>query len=282
MTILAARQLNTQRDLVAQANLFTYSQEDLGSMVLKIFPSIQSGLKSFINFFDVSGSKAGQSLTGSQQTFLRDIAGKNYGDIYTIGIPVPAGLSVPYLDYISVLEEAADFACTDVPMMMNEYTTYLAGLISTQHAMLESHNLNVQYVKKERDREELTEQMAACLNGGTSATRPMKAVVKRNKDWEHVIARAEAVSMRLNKIDRNELNKKIKEATELLDLLGKRVMSGELSEVSPEVVMHLSDGAFQLGKNLEFFAVVYYRACVLSETIVADINYLGECFNNRD
>jgi hypothetical protein len=171
MTILAARQLNTQRDLVAQASLFTYSQEDLGNMVLKIFPSIQSGLRTFVNFFDVSSSKAGTSLTGSQQKFLRLIGERNYGDIYSITVPVPQGLNAPYLDYITLLEKAADFACVDVPAMLNEYTSYLAGLISTQHAMLESRNLNVQYVKKERDREELTEKMAALLNGGTVARR---------------------------------------------------------------------------------------------------------------
>jgi hypothetical protein len=282
MTILSARQLNTQRDLVAQANLYTYSQEDLGNMVTRIFPSIQSGLRAFTNFFDVSGSKAGQSLSGSQHTFLRLMAEKSYGDILTIGMPVPQGLNAPYLTYIGVLEKAADFCCTDVPAMMTEYTAYLSALVSTHHAMLESTNLNVQYVQKEKERDDLTDQMAACLNGGTVSTRPIKEMVKRNKDWELVIARADALSMRLNKVDRSELNKKIKEATDLLELLGNRVGAGELAEVSPEVIMHLSEGAFQLGKNLEFFSVVYYRACVLNETIAADIKHLDDCFNKRD
>jgi hypothetical protein len=282
MSILKARQLNTQRELVAQSNIYTYSQEDLTGMMFKIFPSIQSGVRAFINFFDVTSQKPASSLSGLEQKFLNDVKGKAYGDIYTIGIPVPQGLNAPYLHYLDVLDKAVDFASQDVPEILNEYTTYLAGLVSTQHAMLESMNLNVKYVKQEKEREQVTELMAACLNGGTTATRPIKDLVKRNNDWEKVIARTDAISMRLNQIDRGVLNKKIKEAYDLLELLGKRVSSGEMAEVSPEVIMHLSEGAYQLGKNLEFFSVVYYRVSVLNATIVADIKHLDECFKKED
>lgn len=281
MTILSARQLGVQRDLVAQASIYTYSQEDLSGMMTKIFPSIKSGLKTFINFFDTTGPSAGTSLSGTQQTFLRDLHGRSYGDILTISMPVPMGLNAPYLAYLDVLDIAAEFACQEVPEILNEYTTYLAGLVSTRHAMLESMNLNVKYVKQEKAREQLTEQMAACLNGGTVANRPIKDMIKRNVDWEKVIARTDALSMQMNKIDRGVLNSKIKEAYELLELLNKRVIDAEMTEVTPEVVMHLSEGAYQLGKNLEFFSVVYYRASVLNATVAEDIRHLSDCFNNK-
>lgn len=282
MSILSARQLRTQRDLVANSPILTYSQEDLGGLFQNIFPSIKAGLKTFVNFFDTSTSSAGKSLTGSQHDFLRELQGKRYGDILTITIPVPMGLQAPYLDYLSVLEATAEFVTQQVPEILNEYSTYVAGLVSTNHAMLESVNLNVRYVKQEKTREELTEQMAAMLNGGNISNRPMKEMVKRNTDWEKVIARADALSMQLNKIDRTALNQKVKDTYDLLDLLHKRVINGELDQVTPEVVMHLSEGAFQLGKNLEFFSVVYYRASVLNETIKTDIAHLVDCFNPVD
>jgi hypothetical protein len=282
MTILSARQLGVQRDLVKQAGILTYSQEDLSGMMTKILPSIKVGLKALVNYFDTTTSTAGTSLTGAQHTFLRDLQGRSYGDILTISMPVPMGLNAPYLDYLDVLEKAANFTCQEVPEILGEYSTYLAGLVSTNHAMLESMNLNVKYVRQEKDRELYTDRMAAMLNGGVIATRPIKEMIKRNADWEKVISRTDALSMRLNQVDRTALNKKIKDAYDLLELLNKRVVGGEMNQVTPEVVMHLSEGAYQLGKNFEFFSVVYYRASVLNATIAEDIRHLSDCFKNKD
>lgn len=247
---------------------------DLGSMLQKVFPTIQAGVHEFVNFFNTTESGV-QSLNQHQVTFLSALKGHSYGNLMSVSLAVPEGLAVSYVDYLDALAPAVDMAM-QIPALLTEYSSYVASLISTNSAMLESTSLELKYARDEQARQRLLDQIAACFKqGDMTALLPLSKVIRRSADWTEVVARADKLALILNNVDRNALNKQIQETTGLLDLLAKRVVSGEMKEASPEVLLHLSNGAYQIGKSLEFFSVVYYRVKVLNVVLTSNMQKLS-------
>jgi hypothetical protein len=82
------------------------------------------------------------------------------------------------------------------------------------------------------------------------------------------------MSKEINKIERSHLNKKVDECVEMLDRISNRIHEGHFDKVSPAILIDLSDGAFQVASELEFYSIVYYRVLGLSESISRTIKHI--------
>lgn len=257
------KQLIHQREVVA---LEAFAISDVAGLLKRVFPSVTEGITSFVGRF--SPNEPGVSLTSDQSFLLRELPKHNYLDVADLTAYKPAGLAVPLIDYVEALKPAAERAAETFHKYLPGYTMILSRLINDESFQLASSDLTRDFANLEKEREKLYKNIGDCFKkGDTGTTTTYEKLVKRNGDWKEVIAFTEHMTNTMNKVDRKLLNKKIEETVELLSVLAAKIERGELQKVSPQVVKALSEGAYQLGAELEFFSVVYYRLMELTGTM---------------
>jgi hypothetical protein len=274
--------LKHQRDLVA---LEAFSVPDLSGLVRKVFPTIEGSLKGFRNFFT---SQPAVGMTSKQSEFVKTIEKQRYTNIMSLTAYVPEGLKVTYLEYARALFPAADHAAGSVKLL-DDYALFLSLLVSDKLAIHDTTSRNKVFVELATKREQLLKDMGACFEKGSTRTdRKIEDVVQRNADWPEVFKHVGDISTVMNKIERKHLNKKIEECTELLERIGQKIERGEFDKVSPEVILDLSDGAYQVASELEFYAAMYYRTQALATAVdrtvahVKKVTSANPSVNNAD
>jgi hypothetical protein len=250
-----------QRNLVAME---AFISTDLAGLVRRVFPSIERDMGSFKGMFR-TGPAVG--LNGAQRDFLKSVEKKTFPSLMPLTAYVPEGLKSSYLEYSQVLFPTVLHA-VQVDKLINDYTTFLSVMISNRTATFETLSHKKFYADLSAGRERLNKDILSCFNPQSTRTDvKVENVVGRNADWEAVLKTSEEMANLINKVDRTKLNTKVAECVELLERLGKQINDGHFDKVSPEVVLDLSDGAYQVASELEFYAATYYRVISLCEAI---------------
>lgn len=238
---------------------------DLAAMVKRAFPQILDDFKGLIGF--ASPVEAAIQLTPEARSFVNNVARKHsYVDIAPMSAWVPEGLSGTYIDYIPSLQGQVAHAERVVNETLGPYCGFLAKVLTNYDDQLSTQA--VSYTGLNKVREGLEAGNAKHYRkGSTQVQVSLGDVVKRNSDWETVLHNADELSQRMNKVDRKALNKKLTEATDLLDRLIKQIKAGKLDHLTPEVVTTLSNGAYQVAKEVEFYSIVYYRVMAFTDAV---------------
>lgn len=207
------------------------------------------------------------AYTKDQHEFLRLVQQRKFLDLAALGMTVPEGMSATYLQYLSALYPITAY-CMEVHGRLTEFSTQLALLISNKDQLLSSRDETVFFKKMEQSRQELVKEVARCFQNGSHRTDVRyDDVVDRNSDWPLVFRELAKVTDTANKIDRKVLAKTTKQTVELLDKLIEMVERGSMEEGNAEVVAGLSEGAYQMGSELELVAVTIFKVLAITEAI---------------
>ena len=74
------------------------------------------------------------------------------------------------------------------------------------------------------------------------------------------------------------MGKKLDEAVILTTKLIDKINRGQMKGVSPEVVKNLSEGVYEVAKEMEFFSATYYRVMSLNESLNRTVTHFKEVF----
>ena len=248
--------LRHYRDVVA-LETFSVQALDVTTMLKRMMPDIRTHFSNFVARFSATDKPI--PLTRDQRMFIQLLEKHNYADLAPLGVTVPEGLSVDYLAFAHILKQASDHA-VKVQQLLATYTTYLAMLVTNEFQRFETKNSVQVYQGMATEGEQILKEMGACFKPGSHETKASYGdVIARNKDWELVFGEADSLSKQMNSVDRTALNKKVKEAAELMDKVIQMLKDGKMESSAHEVAQELSEGAYQIAQELEYFSVVYYR-----------------------
>lgn len=248
-------QLRDQRDQIA---LEAFATADVRTLLTDTFPAMVRGLIGYTDQF-VPETEA-IVLTPDQNNFIKEISKHRFLEISALAAFVPEGLNTTYYHYSSQLLLATIHASRILTGSTTAYSTFLAMLITNVEQKFSTKSFDIVYHKLAQDREELNEALGACFaKGSTRSERTLADVIDRNADWTHVFHNGENITKLINSVDRKALNKKIIECKGLLEVLMKKIERNEFEGISPQVLKNLSDGAYQVASELEFYAAVYYK-----------------------
>lgn len=252
-------QLKRTRQLVA---LEAYAVTDLSGLASRIVPSVLSGLSAFKGMFTQTPAVG---LAG-EKNFLSAIAKRTYPTLMPLTAFVPEGLKTTYLDYAIPLTVSATHArgCVSV---IDEFAVFLSMLVSNKEAVLETSSRKRYFAELMLQREKVNKDVQACFGTGTRTDSKVEEVIRRNGDWKTVFDMATDLSRQINLIERSHLNKKVDECVDLIERIQRQITEGHFEKVSPEVLLDLSDGAFQVASELEFYSVTYYRVQAFEQAI---------------
>lgn len=267
--------LKQQRDVVA---LEAYGSSDLVGLVRRIFPSIQNAMSAFKDTFTPAPAVA---ITGDQKSFLRDtIAKRNYNTLEPLSAYVPEGLKVSYMEYATALFPAVEHAQMSM-QVINDFSVFLSMLVSNKMAVLETASKKRFYTSLAATRADLVKDVAKCFNNTTKTDVKVEDVVKRNSEWATTFDAVEGLSRGINHVERSVLQKKVEECTDLLQRIARLVEEGHFDKVSPEVIMDLSDGAYQVASELEFYSVMYYRVQAFTQAVSRTMKHVEKSTNQK-
>jgi hypothetical protein len=240
-----------------------------------LIPSLQKNFQGFIHGF--SKSEPAVQLKGNEKDFIKLLDGRVYLNLIPLLTYVPEGLAVPYLEYLLVLKDAVQH-CHDVTLKcLNDYSVYLAQIITNRELKITTMPQDAMYAKMEKARTELVTRMAKCFKAGSSkAESTYGEVVARNAEWVDVFGVLDAVDHSINTIRRDDLHKKAEECNNQLNVIIKQIRNHEFEGAGPEVVNNLSNGAYQSGSELEFFATTYFRVMTLNQAIADTMKKVSE------
>ena len=265
--------LKRARDMVA---LEAHLVPDLSGLVQRVFPSILDGIASFKGFFT---PEPAMSITPDQKGFLKHLDGRSYSTLMSVGAFVPEGMKSTYLEYAAVLHPAVMHA-QNATKVIDDFSTFLAMIVTNKDALHETSTKKKFYAELQEDRHKLAKNIQSCFDKSTKTDVRVEDVVKRNADWENVFKISDELTKEVNKIERTHLNKKVEECTEMLDRIGKQIHAGHFEKVSPAVILDLSDGAYQVASELEFYSIVYYRVLAFSQAVTRTVRHIEKVSSN--
>lgn len=250
------------RNLALEAFNLTDLQESLS----RIFPRMVDSFKGFLSTFNPK--VPGISLTVNKGKLESLLAKNNYMDIEGLFVTIPEGMVVDYATYIKTLAKAAEYSKETYEKTLTKISMYLAMLVTDTNRKFDSQGLVTDLRKRQTEREAIAASMAKESDGNLNDVRaPIGKVVSRNGDWKTIFNDFENVGRVLNSIDRNKLDRKIRESVQYMDTIIAKIKRGELEGVSPETVTSLGEAILQAGHDLEFISVTLFRGVACAQAL---------------
>ena len=266
--------LRIQRDRLA---LEALSGADIKSLMTTGVPAMLTEIKCFFNQF--APDQPAIKLTGKQQDFVKEIQKHPYLNIAPLTAFVPEGLNVTYANYASHLMMGVMHASRVLSGPLSAYTTFLSQLISNHDQQLSSTSFDKAHKELARERNDINEELGSCFKRGSTKTDvTIGDVIARNSDWPAVFQNSTHILNLMNEVDRKALNKKIAECGDLLDKVMAMSKRGELEGMTPQAMTNLSNGAYQIASELEFFAAMYYKATAYAESLNRTVEHFHTVF----
>lgn len=265
--------LRHHRDVVA-LETFSVQALDVTGMLKSIFPDIKKHFLEFTARF--SGTDKPVPLSRHQAAFMRLLERHNYVDIGPLTVYCPEGMKGSYLELAAALKSGAEHAAK-VMDLLNQYTTYLALLITNEYQRFSTENSVKVYQNLQEERERILKDIGACFNPGRhDSTIKYSDAVSRNKDWELVFGEVDTLSKLSNSVSREKLNAKVKEATQYIEKIMQMLKDGKMESTAHEVAQELSDGAYQIACELEFFSTMYFRVMAFNTSVNESVDKITE------
>lgn len=268
-------QLRIDRDRIA---VEAFSGADVKTLLFTTFPAMVKELVGFAGQFQPDAPAI--VLTSRQNEFIRMVSKHPYLEIAPLLAFTPEGLNATYYKYSTELLLAAMHASRILTGGMTAYSVFLSQLITNNEQKFSSVSFDKAYKDLAAERAKLNASLGDCFKKGSTKTEStLGDTLDRNADWQHVFHNIDNMTKLVNSVDRKALNKKIDECKELLEVIIKKIERNEFDGMSPQVIKNLSDGAFQIASELEFYAVVYYRVLALATSVNRTIDHATQVLN---
>jgi hypothetical protein len=272
--------LQEMDDLRTMISHETFSLSGIVHSLQNLIPDLQKNFQGFIHGF--SKSEPAVQLKSNERDFIKQIEGRVYLNLSPLLAYIPEGLDVSYLEYLEVLRDAALHCHDNSLKILNDYSVYLAQIITNRQLKISTLPLDATYAKMEQTRVALGKRLAKCFKTGSSkAEATYGDVVGRNADWSEVFQSIEHLDRLINSIDRTALHKKAEECNQQLATIIKQIRNNEFEGAGPEVTNNLANGAYQAGAELEFFAATFFRITTMNRAIGDTMNKIIEILKDE-
>lgn len=248
---LAAVRKNVSMELLALDKL------SLKDIVQKFLPSVSRNFHGLIGFVDSKEQPI--KLTKGYKDLEKILNNYTYVQLSRMVVYKPEGLKSKYLDYVNTLATAVDYALL-TPAKLNDLTTLLATVINNTAPVANIKANMSKYKLYEDERERVNKAVGSHFQLNSRDSRgAYSTVVERNADWQPILSTATIMMDKMNSVDRRLINKKVKDASELIDTLMRMIKDDRIKGLTEEAVTELAEGAYQVARELESFAVTYHR-----------------------
>lgn len=252
------------------------STEPIIKMLKSLLPTITSALSSTNTLIDV---KEYESLNKDQKKFMDLLSHTPFSEIGELRAYVPEGLSEDYITALSVLLPYTKYISQVYADTVYPYSLFLAKLVSDSKEMLSTNSNSVNYKELEKTRNEIYKDVSAIYKNDKESIRLVKRVVQRNADWATVFKLLNECDNNVKTVNRQTLKNTITQCVDYLNVIIENLNKNKSATSSTEVAKRLSEGAYQVAKQVELFTYIYFKVMTMHGSIKNTIDHIHEVYD---
>lgn len=185
---------------------------------------------------------------------FRQVAKDNYLDLTGASVPVPEGMSVKWLEYLSVLSHANGIAMRLYVDTLQPFSMFVGQAINDPSKL---SNASFQHGAIVHDLTDVTKAIVKAKSAGKRSEARYAEVVTRNSDWTEIEDKMNAILEARKVLPQELVRKTVLELDGLIKKLLKRMGDTGLQyRPSPEVITQLADICHALAEQVSYYAIV--------------------------
>lgn len=259
-------------DTVRTRQAIAMEAEVLSNMVksiAKYFPSLFEGFSAIStqlsNLVGFTTKPAEQKeLDRRQQALVDAIMPLDYSFLTGTTIPVPEGFVGRPADYARDLQDVLMYYKEISLEATKDFYVTIAAVLTNKDQKISLHDETRKFKALERQREDRNKElMKHFQRSSTMAGQKYGKLFGAHVELAQYFKEVNRLRDALPGYDLDEIRELTHRVVDTLEALINQVESGGDMRITPEVAKNLSDGAYEIAKQIEFFAINYYRAQVL-------------------
>lgn len=237
-----------------------------------LYKSVKAGFSQLTNLTNFVGSSEDTSvaaLTSKEKKIVSLLEFTPYDDLIKLRLHCPEGFSADYVSYVLDVIKALEYNQTTIKDSLNEYYTTVAAVITNKEQKLSTKDLSSQYKAMNDSRSALNESLAKYFTAKSSqAEQPYGTLFTSNKDVEMLFRKRHEMLKKLSSLDLAGIKSQASKITDALKTLVELIDSGSVEFLSPAQLKNITTGAYEAAAMAELYAVNYYRAMTVGNTIL--------------
>lgn len=237
--------------------------------IVSFFPSLlKSVSKGFAKAEDVKQFVPAQAdnnlerLNKTEQAIADALIWMPYDDIAMLRLPVPEGFTGNYCKYFAQLLEMFSYHEQTALPAIEEYYISIAAIITNKDAKLSLKDNTIKYKALSKSREENNKEIAKHFNASSVAEYAYGKLFLNNQEVTQAFKLMHQLERTLISTKVASVTDQVVKITNALQTLISMAENGTIENLSPAQLKNLSEGAYEIAAQVEFFAINYYRAQV--------------------
>lgn len=234
--------------------------------LMGIIPDMRNSFTTIINQFKI-GDDINISDFSSISTKVKKV---QYPQLKVIKLPCPQGLGCTYLHILQTIEPITHHLKGIYRDVLQPYNTFLASIATMDKARLDTKDFEKDYNKLRADREKHFEALSKCfVNSARHSEREYVKLFSAAEEWDECDKVSKICTDNMNSIDKEMIEISVKECNQYLEVMYDNLKGNPDAKASHEVAKRLSQGAYEIARELEFMSLIYFRLLTITENYTA-------------
>lgn len=242
------------RTIALEANVLT----NMVQTIAKVFPSIAEKVT---NMFAVTKELPELKFGFSkEQKFVTDnMHNAQYLDMADLQIHIPEGFTGSIVQYGDLLGTLVHKHRKSASESLQNFNIYLSHFLSNKDAKLSTLDNTSMYYEMHKARDTSIANLRHFTTESAKTTVSLGSVIN-NKDGLRVLFNNKGVIQKqAESIDMKEMNAGVAKCVDLINIVIDQIEKGLITNVTPETTKNLAYSASEVAREVEFFAVLYFR-----------------------
>lgn len=242
------------RTIALESNVLT----NMVQTIAKVFPSIAEKVT---NMFAVTEElpKLTFAFSKEQKFVIENMHNVQYLDLADQKVFVPENFSGNITDYGKLLELLVNKHRKNATEGLQNFNIYLSQFLSNKDAKVSTLDVTGVYYDIHKDRDDSISSLTNFSSDNNETSVPLGKIISRKDDLRILFDSKGSIQRQIENIDLKELNAGVKKCVDLINLIVDQIEKGSITNVTSETTKNLAYGASEVAKEIEFFAVLYFR-----------------------
>ena len=205
-----------------------------------------------------------------------------YQDAKIFTVPTPEGFIGNYVGYARELFNVLEYTQSVSLPAIDAYYARLANIITNKDPKLSNKDLTKEYKTLAKDRTATNSKLTAYfLRGSNQAQNKFEKVFKTNDEVMELFRLRHKMIDAIKEYPLSKVKKTSEKVTDSLDTLIQLANTGKLEYITGAQLKNITEGAYEIARQIEFFAINYYRLEIMINTIALVRDRLDELRRKR-
>lgn len=264
---------NTQVSLESQLQLLALEANSITNLIdvfKNIIPNLASRISEAKNTFIVNNSESDysknvQASYSKVESKLKHVQFTNVGNTL---ISVPEGFKGNFINYLKLLNKLSPALYSETNVILGEYNFVLSSFITNKEDKISLKDHTNLFQRAKLRREYFVKEITGFFPTDSSQSKTyLKNTIERFADIDAVVIESKRLDKVHNSQNIKAISESIQKTVQLLDIIIKNVESKGITNVSGNSAKNISEGAYEIGKLVEFIAVFRFKTDTILKSI---------------